>query len=207
MVVVLDGNVISEADAQARDYRANTSGGFPSRGGRVLGSPSAADKHGKPIRTNAARLQQLKTITAYSVPLIISVAVTAFLLQYFGLSSNIKSLSVANPAQLREVFFSGQPWVVVCVKDDGKDCLSGGFLFHAGKVPEIVEKASEELRKMSIHTGAMDCNEVLPDSGKTVFERFDLGKGKSQSKALVFLTGNAQRPAKVDSKHMEVCGK
>ena len=64
--------------------------------------------------------------------------------------------------------------------------------------------ASEELRQLSVNVGFLDCDQKLPESGKTVFERFDIVQNKKAKDTTVFLTGNNQPPARVEARHLEV---
>jgi hypothetical protein len=71
--------------------------------------------------TAAERQDQLRGILNITIPLTILAAVIAgAVMLIFPNLGNIKYLSVHDSSALREVFFSGQPWVVVCSAKDGK---------------------------------------------------------------------------------------
>ena len=69
---------------------------------------------------------------------------------------------------------------------------NGGFIQLAGTASATVS------------TGTLNCEDPLPDSGKTVFERFGISRGPKGAGNVVFLTGNGQKPARVDTQHLEV---
>jgi len=82
---------------------------------------------------------------------------------------NVELLRAADAAQLKEVFFSGEPWLVQCgtKADISAAIVDDGFGAHA-----VVEKAASGLPK-EVKVGLLDCHKKLP-SGKTTIERFKL---------------------------------
>jgi hypothetical protein len=86
-------------------------------------------------------------------------------------------------------------------------CLFVVQFFHPhrggpGSLLRVVAEASGELRKSQIYTAAIDCEDRLPDSGKTIYERF--GFKRSLSAPLVMLTGNGQPTRQIDAEKLEV---
>lgn len=78
-------------------------------------------------------------------------------------------LSATDAAQLKAVFFSGEPWLVQCgtKADISSAIVDDGFGTHT-----VVEKAVPGLPK-ELKVGLLDCYRKLP-SGKTTVERFKL---------------------------------
>ena len=87
---------------------------------------------------------------------------------------SVELLSATDPAQLKEVFFSGNPWLVQCgtKADISAAIVDGGFGAHA-----VVEKAVPQLPK-DVKVGLLDCYRKLP-SGKTTIDRFKLDNSVS----------------------------
>eukprot|EP00047_Mylnosiga_fluctuans_P007216 m.251841 g.251841 ORF g.251841 m.251841 type:complete len:422 (-) comp17430_c0_seq1:144-1409(-) len=186
MVVIVDGEVVPDHDPRARMFRS-----------RARGEPSSPPRGNAPqerAKKGVRREDQLRLVLRYGLPFVLSLGITALVASYFGFTAPIKELSVSNPNQLKDVFFSGQPWVIACTKPSDSS------------IPQIVYDASAELRQLSVHTGTLDCEDPLPDSGKTVFERFGISRGPKSGGNVVFLTGNGQRPVRVDPQHLETVG-
>ena len=81
----------------------------------------------------------------------------------------VELLRAADAAQLKAVFFSGEPWLVQCgtKAEISAAIVDDGFGAHA-----VVEKAASALPK-DVKVGLLDCHKQLP-SGKTTIERFKL---------------------------------
>ena len=82
---------------------------------------------------------------------------------YMYMASQSVRLNVNDAAALKNVFLSGQPWLVECT---------------AGGPSDVLYKAESKL-KGKVQTAVLDCGATLP-SGKTVIQRFKLktpGKG------------------------------
>jgi hypothetical protein len=81
----------------------------------------------------------------------------------------VELLRAADAAQLKEVFFSGEPWLVQCgtKAEISAAIVDDGFGAHA-----VVDKAASALPK-DVKVGLLDCHKQLP-SGKTTLERFKL---------------------------------
>lgn len=67
----------------------------------------------------AERQDQLKSLLHVTIPITLLMVVIAGAVLVFYPNLNIKHLSVQDSAALREVFFSGQPWVVACTMKGG----------------------------------------------------------------------------------------
>ena len=96
---------------------------------------------------------------------------------------HVELLRAADAAQLKEVFFSGDPWLVQCgtKADISAAIVDDGFGAHP-----VVEKAASGLPK-EVKVGLLDCHKKLP-SGKTTVERFKLDSSISP---LLVLAGSA----------------
>lgn len=75
----------------------------------------------------------------------------------FVMRSRVVALSPTDTASLKEVFYSGEPWLVECTK--------------ARQASPVVYDAESSLDGFKV--GTLNCAEVLP-SGKTTYERFKL---------------------------------
>ena len=67
-----------------------------------------------------SREEQLRGILQYLIPTILGLAISAFAYYYFVASENVWELQVSDQDKLKEVFFSGMPWVVACKAKDGE---------------------------------------------------------------------------------------
>ena len=108
------------------------------------------------------------------------------LVVYTWFVPNYIKLSVDDPAKLKEVFFSGKPYLVLC--NNGIDAVHSTF--------EQVARSVSYSREFN--TAILDCNAKLP-SGKTTLERFKIKPLPKKSKkhlALVFYNGN-KKPKQV----------
>jgi hypothetical protein len=68
--------------------------------------------------------------------------------------------------------------------------------------PPTLQEAAEDLKNAKVHIGQLDCSEKLPDSGKTIYERFRFQKSKKGP--TVFFNINAANPVTLDQKHLKV---
>lgn len=80
---------------------------------------------------------------------------------YF-MSSKVVAVSTSDSAALKEIFFSGAPWLVQCTKDK--------------KASQVLRDAEGSLKTTNL--GLIDCDAALP-SGKTLFQRFKLSPPSS----------------------------
>ena len=80
----------------------------------------------------------------------------------------VQILSVTNATQLKEVFFSGDPWIVQCATeaDVAAAAVDQGLGLH-----EVLELALNALHRVPSRVGLLDCGRALP-SGKSTLDRF-----------------------------------
>jgi len=106
---------------------------------------------------------------------VVAVAAVGFGVQLvFG--SKVRALRPSDAGALKQVFFSGEPWLV--------ECTTGS------KGSPLLYEAEGSLVK-PIQAGTLDCGAILP-SGKTTLERFKLSPNKHDP---VFLfAANLDRP-------------
>jgi len=88
--------------------------------------------------------------------------------------SSLPVLNASDPAMLKSVFFSGEPWLVECT-GAGKPSPS---VFEA-------EKALAAAPSSDLKMGLLDCGAALP-SGKTTLERFKLSPPAAGPTVLLF---------------------
>jgi len=101
-------------------------------------------------------------------------AVVAAVVYYLVFASKIVTVRPTNADALKEVFFSGEPWLIECGR-------SGSPALYA---------AEASLRK-GTRAGLLDCSATLP-SGKTTLERFKIAPHKRGPTILMF--SNVDRP-------------
>eukprot|EP00049_Salpingoeca_infusionum_P013359 m.249111 g.249111 ORF g.249111 m.249111 type:complete len:509 (-) comp15426_c0_seq2:1094-2620(-) len=92
----------------------------------------------------------------------------------------IQRLQASNETQLKEVFFSGNPWLVACINSP-KELFP--YTAHVG--------AAELISMHGYQVATLNCNSILP-SKKTVFERFSLSK--SSDGEVVAVVANGKKP-------------
>mmetsp|Transcript_30498 Transcript_30498/g.50526 ORF Transcript_30498/g.50526 Transcript_30498/m.50526 type:complete len:428 (-) Transcript_30498:356-1639(-) len=106
--------------------------------------------------------------------IVAAIAVAVGLHLLFG--SKVRALSPTDSAALKQVFFSGEPWLIECSTSRSASAL----LYEAeGKLGS------------SIKTATLDCGAALP-SGKTTLERFKLTPSKRDP--VFLLAANLERP-------------
>eukprot|EP01051_Picozoa_sp_SAG22_P005690 SAG22_NODE_345_length_11911_cov_15.741217_8_plen_487_part_00 len=98
-------------------------------------------------------------------------------------------LSVEEPEALREVFASGEPWLVWCSDSASqKDDVSA--------IHSVVTNAAPLLKRHAT-VGILDCSAELP-SGKTTYEKAGLD---AKLKPVLFLSANGQKPTQIKPKY------
>ena len=97
-------------------------------------------------------------------------------------------LSADDPDSLKQVFHSGQPWLVWC-----EDSTDGVDL---SPTHSIVEQAAPLLKGIA-HVGRLDCSAMLP-SGKSTYDKLGLNSTASPT---MFFVGNGQKPWQVKTSH------
>ena len=98
--------------------------------------------------------------------------------------SSMKPLAVGDMDTLKDVFFGGQPWLVLCGKGSAADAQSA--------LPHF--KAASSALSGRVNTGVLDCTAEM-ESGKSTFDRFDVNAQAGKPAALFFIGG--QKPWKI----------
>ena len=97
------------------------------------------------------------------------------------------TISLSDSKQLKNVFFSGQPWLLTCEPYKNQEVNS----VFAG-----LSSTGSGKYKLAV----INCDLPMPSSGKTVIERFKLNKQKKYSRTnLAFTVANGQKPKIVPS--------
>ena len=134
-----------------------------------------------------SKSEKRKRQIGYAFLFIFGLGLSQFVLVvYSWFVPNYVRLSVDDPAKLKEVFFGGKPYLVLC--NDGEQAVHSIFT----EVSRSVSYSRE------FKTAILDCNQKLP-SGKTTLERFKIKALPKKSKkhlALVFYNGN-KKPKQV----------
>ncbi|KAF0697675.1 Aste57867_11646 [Aphanomyces stellatus] len=99
-----------------------------------------------------------------------------FFLQHANSEQSIQLIHLSNKVDVDRVFRSGEPWIVLCSKEDSV-------------LPEVFDKASKRLSS-KINVGVVDCNGRLP-SGKTVYNKFLI---RDDIVPTVFTVANGEKP-------------
>ena len=99
---------------------------------------------------------------------------------YYFFYSHVKAISVADAAALKQVFKSGEPWLIECVKP--------------GKGPSPVFSDAWGSLTSGAKLATLDCNAQLP-SGKSTYERFKLRQPNYGP--VILVTANTERPQMV----------
>jgi len=104
--------------------------------------------------------------------------------------ATIVTVPLDDAAQLKEVFFGGEPWMLQCANENVT--IGAGFL-----------GASKRMAVTSnVHFGTIDCNGKLP-SNKTFWQRFGLTRKSFSSTAPVgFLFANNNDPLTIPDKYI-----
>ncbi|EOD13454.1 hypothetical protein EMIHUDRAFT_103765 [Emiliania huxleyi CCMP1516] len=101
-------------------------------------------------------------------------AAVAAVAYYVLTMSKAVSLSPSDSAALKQVFFSGEPWLVECGHS-----VSPAFYDAEGSLPK------------DLRVGLLDCAAALP-SGKTTIQRFKLSPPKRGPTVLLFANADAK---------------
>ena len=137
------------------------------------------DKNAALTVREESKSEKRKRQIGYAFLFIFGLGLSQFVLVvYSWFVPNYVRLSVDDPAQLKEVFFGGKPYLVLC--NDGKQAVHSIFT----EVSRSVSYSRE------FKTAILDCNQKLP-SGKTTLEASNrLPKKSKKHLALVFYNGN-----------------
>lgn len=148
-----------------------------------------------------ARVPKKKTDTAPPVDKLLKPAVgiaLAMMAYYFmkGMGNEIPRIDVTDSLALREVFFgegaSGKDYAVLC-HPEAKDGSVGI------PVSSVFQDSSDDGSAPAEYV-LMDCDYVLPDSGKSIYDKFKLNKKKRPT---VFVSGKVGPPKQVPEKHLK----
>lgn len=121
------------------------------------------------------------------------VAAIAFLVQAnFGLTGGVAEVGLNETDVLRQIFFSGEPWLVQCIGPGNP--LDSTF---AAAAPHLA--ANKEPYSV-VKTATLSCGDKLP-SGMTVYQRFKLNEN---TKPLVALFANGEKPQVVSKDALEM---
>ncbi|KAL7475284.1 hypothetical protein ACHAW6_001204 [Cyclotella cf. meneghiniana] len=122
----------------------------------------------------------------------------AILAYYFmkGVTNEITRVDVTDQLALREVFFgegaSGKDYAVLC-HPESKDG-------SVGLPVSSVFQDSHDDGSAPVDYVLMDCDYILPDSGKSIYDKFKLDKKKRPT---VFVSGKSGPPKQVPQKHLK----
>lgn len=122
----------------------------------------------------------------------------AMLGYYFmqGITNEIPRIDVTDSLALRDVFYgegsSGKDYAVLC-HPEAKDGSVGL------PVSSVFQDSSDDGSAPAEYV-LMDCDYVLPDSGKSIYEKFKINKKKRPT---VFVSGKVGPPKQVPEKHLK----
>ncbi|KAF4324247.1 hypothetical protein G195_002441 [Phytophthora kernoviae 00238/432] len=125
----------------------------------------------------------------YVIVAVGAIVVTLFgsaFLQFSTSQDHVYRLEVTDSVLMERVFRSGEPWVVLCSRPDDE-------------LPGVFDKVSTRLVGKS-YVGVLDCTQTLPDSGKSVFKRYDIKRSISPT---VFTVANGEKPKQVFLNHLQ----
>jgi hypothetical protein len=111
------------------------------------------------------------------------IAILAFSFQaQFGRTGGVTTIGTNETEQLKEIFFSGQPWLIQCV--------GPGISLDSSFVAAAPHLAANTYPYSPVKTAALPCGDKLP-SGKTIYDRFKLDR---RLQPLVALFANGDKP-------------
>eukprot|EP00527_Entomoneis_sp_CCMP2396_P002514 CAMPEP_0198155636 /NCGR_PEP_ID=MMETSP1443-20131203/69234_1 /TAXON_ID=186043 /ORGANISM="Entomoneis sp., Strain CCMP2396" /LENGTH=446 /DNA_ID=CAMNT_0043822393 /DNA_START=59 /DNA_END=1399 /DNA_ORIENTATION=+ len=124
----------------------------------------------------------------------IGVALAMIVFQFIrGLGGGIKRVNVLDEAEMREVFFgeggTGKSYAVLCQSEDSTAPISSVF-------QDSYNDGSAKAAEFRL----MDCDYILPSSGKSVADRFSLDMKKRPT---IFLSGTVGAPQQIDEKFLK----
>mmetsp|Transcript_5272 Transcript_5272/g.11969 ORF Transcript_5272/g.11969 Transcript_5272/m.11969 type:complete len:440 (+) Transcript_5272:117-1436(+) len=147
------------------------------------------------------RVPKKKTQTAPPVDKLLKPAAgvaIAMLGYYFmqGMGNEIPRIDVTDQLALREVFYGegalGKDYAVLC-HPEAKDGSVGL------PVSSVFQDSSDDGSAPADYV-MMDCDYVLPDSGKSIYDKFKINKKKRPT---VFVSGKVGPPKQVPEKHLK----
>eukprot|EP00730_Choanoeca_flexa_P007231 TRINITY_DN12298_c7_g1_i5.p1 TRINITY_DN12298_c7_g1~~TRINITY_DN12298_c7_g1_i5.p1 ORF type:complete len:214 (+),score=41.44 TRINITY_DN12298_c7_g1_i5:415-1056(+) len=119
-------------------------------------------------------------VKAFAVIMAVLVAIAGVYVAFFA--NHIVFIDGSSPDQLKQVFLSGEAWVVGCA--EGNDA----------QAPKALKDASSLLHNNYINVGVINCSAPLP-SGKTVLKRFNLQRIKANPTIMV--VANGKKPIQI----------
>jgi len=125
----------------------------------------------------------------------------AMLGYYFmqGMANEIPRVDVTDQLALREVFYGegalGKDYAVLC-HTEAKDGSAGL------PVSSVFQDSNDDGSAPADYV-LMDCDYILPDSGKSIYEKFKINKKKRPT---VFVSGKVGPPKQVPQKHLKTGG-
>lgn len=102
--------------------------------------------------------------------------------------ASIPTVRLDDAAQLKQVFFGGDPWLLQCMNE------------NATINPYFVGAAKKASVDGSVRFGYIDCSGKLP-SNKTFFQRFKLPPQNFTAAPIGYLFANGDAPEKIPDKH------
>ena len=147
------------------------------------------------------RVQKKKQQTAPQVDKLLKpmAGVALAMLGYYfmkGMSNEIPRIDVNDQLALRDVFFgegaSGKNYAVLC-HPESKDGSVGL------PISSVFQDSSDD-GSAPVEYVLIDCDHILPDSGKSIYEKFKLNKKKRPT---VFVSGKVGPPKQVPEKHLK----
>ena len=147
------------------------------------------------------RVQKKKQQTAPQVDKLLKpmAGVALAMLGYYfmkGMSNEIPRIDVNDQLALRDVFFgegaSGKNYAVLC-HPESKDGSVGL------PISSVFQDSSDD-GSAPVEYVLIDCDHILPDSGKSIYEKFKLNKKKRPT---VFVSGKVGPPQQVPEKHLK----
>lgn len=122
----------------------------------------------------------------------------SMLVYYFmkGMTSEIPRIDVTDQLALREVLFGegavGKDYAVLCHPESKDDSVSL-------PVSSVFQDSSDDGSAPAKYV-LMDCDYILPDSGKSIYEKFKINKKKRPT---VFVSGKVGPPKQVPETHLK----
>ncbi|KAF4753933.1 hypothetical protein FOZ62_005299, partial [Perkinsus olseni] len=106
---------------------------------------------------------------------------------YDFFAAGFKHVDINDAPALRQVLLSGDPALVYCFDKSMK----------VNKVPPVLKEADRDLRGIA-STYTMDCHEPLPDTGKSIYQKYKF----SSSLMPAFVVANGDRPIQLNPNSM-----
>lgn len=122
----------------------------------------------------------------------------SMLVYYFmkGMTNEIPRIDMSDQLALREVLFGegamGKDYAVLCHPESKDDSVSP-------PVSSVFQDSSDDGSAPAEYV-LMDCDYILPDSGKSIYEKFKINKKKRPT---VFVSGKVGPPKQVPEKHLK----